>query len=131
MNDEPMRRVPLQVDKHGLRRGQLSRAIEDLADAAVLQDRRRLLRQQRTEAVKQQLQRRIVDAGVGTASDASLAMELGADGRLVLRHDHASDGRGLDLARARRVLEYTRRVWRRPVRLLTVNERGEPVEIGA
>ena len=58
-------------------------------------------------------------------------IELGADGSLVLRHDHASDGRGLDMQRARRVLEYTRRVWRRPVRLLTVNERGEPAELSA
>jgi stage V sporulation protein R len=57
--------------------------------------------------------------------------ELRSDGSLVLKHDHATDGRGLDLARARRVLEYTRRVWRRPVRLQTVNERGEPSELTA
>ncbi|HEX5477759.1 MAG TPA: SpoVR family protein, partial [Burkholderiales bacterium] len=59
------------------------------------------------------------------------AVELGHDGRLTLEHDHASDGRGLDAARARKVLEYTRRIWRRPVRLHTVNERGEPVELAA
>jgi stage V sporulation protein R len=59
------------------------------------------------------------------------AVELGQDGRLTLEHDHASDGRGLDAARARKVLEYTRRIWRRPVRLLTVNERAEPVELVA
>ncbi|HEX6265715.1 MAG TPA: SpoVR family protein [Burkholderiales bacterium] len=57
--------------------------------------------------------------------------ELRSDGSLELRHDHPSDGRGLDLARARRVLEYTRRAWRRPVRLQTVNERGEPAELSA
>jgi stage V sporulation protein R len=57
--------------------------------------------------------------------------ELRSDGSLELKHDHATDGRGLDLARARRVLEYTRRVWRRPVRLQTVNERGEPSELTA
>jgi stage V sporulation protein R len=57
--------------------------------------------------------------------------ELRSDGGLELKHDHPSDGRGLDLARARRVLEYTRRVWRRPVRLQTVNERGEPAELTA
>jgi stage V sporulation protein R len=59
------------------------------------------------------------------------AAELKADGGLVLAHEHASDGRGLDAARAKKVLEYTRRVWRRPVRLHTVNERGEPVELAA
>jgi stage V sporulation protein R len=59
------------------------------------------------------------------------ATELKSDGSLVLAHDHPSDGRGLDLNRAKRVLEYTRRVWRRPVHLHTVNERGEPAELTA
>jgi stage V sporulation protein R len=59
------------------------------------------------------------------------AIELQPDGGLALAHEHASDGRGLDAARAKKVLEYTRRVWRRPVRLHTVNERGEPVELAA
>jgi stage V sporulation protein R len=53
------------------------------------------------------------------------------DGALELAHDHAGDGRGLDTARARKVLEYVRRVWRRPVSLRTVNERREPVELAA
>jgi len=57
--------------------------------------------------------------------------ELRADGSLELFHDHASDGRGLDAARARKVLEYVRRVWRRPVKLRTVNERSDPVELAA
>jgi stage V sporulation protein R len=57
--------------------------------------------------------------------------ELRSDGSLELKHDHPSDGRGLDLARSRRVLEYVRRVWRRPVRLQTVNDRGEPAELTA
>ena len=56
---------------------------------------------------------------------------LKSDGSLVLRHDHASDGRGLDAARAKKVLEYVRRVWRRPVRLQTTNDRAEPVELAA
>jgi stage V sporulation protein R len=57
------------------------------------------------------------------------AVELGNDGSLSLSHAHPVDGRGLDLARAKKVLEYVRRVWRRPVRLDTVNERAEPVEV--
>ena len=59
------------------------------------------------------------------------AAEVKGDGALVLAHEHASDGRGLDAARARKVLEYTRRAWRRPVRLQTVNERGEAIELAA
>jgi stage V sporulation protein R len=59
------------------------------------------------------------------------AVEVKPDGGLVLAHEHASDGRGLDAARAKKVLEYTRRVWRRPVRLHTINDRAEPVELAA
>jgi len=59
------------------------------------------------------------------------AVEIKADGGLVLAHEHASDGRGLDASRAKKVLEYTRRAWRRPVRLHTVNDRGEPVELAS
>jgi stage V sporulation protein R len=59
------------------------------------------------------------------------AVEMRSDGGLELVHDHASDGRGLDAARARKVLEYVRRVWRRPVRLRTVNERRETIELAA
>lgn len=46
------------------------------------------------------------------------------DGTLELSHDHARDARGLDLMRAQKVLEYIHRVWRRPVVLRTVDERG-------
>jgi stage V sporulation protein R len=59
------------------------------------------------------------------------ATEMKHDGTLDMAHDHRSDGRGLDLSRAKRVLDYTRRVWRRAVRLHTVNERGEAVELAA
>ena len=51
------------------------------------------------------------------------ATELGVDGSLTLVHDHQSDGRGLDLQRADRVLDYVVRVWRRPVTLHTVDDR--------
>jgi len=57
--------------------------------------------------------------------------EMLNDGGLILTHDTASDGRGLDARRAKKVLEYVRRVWRRPVRLQTVNDRAEPVELAA
>jgi len=59
------------------------------------------------------------------------AVELKHDSTLVLSHDHPADGRGLDLTRAKRVLDYVQRVWRRPVRLQTTNERAEPVEVVA
>ena len=53
------------------------------------------------------------------------ATAVGNDGTLSLTHDHASDGRGLDLRRAQRVLEYVGELWRRPVTLTTVDDRGQ------
>lgn len=51
---------------------------------------------------------------------------LHVDGSLELVHDHQSDGRGLDLGRAERVLDYIARVWRRPVSLQTIGASGNP-----
>ena len=57
--------------------------------------------------------------------------EMKQDGSLVLVHDHEADGRGLDLERASRVLQYVHRVWRRPVTLQTLDGRGSPHELKA
>lgn len=57
--------------------------------------------------------------------------EMGADGSLILRHQHREDGRGLDAERARHVLDYIGRVWHRPVRLITVDGRGEETSLSA
>jgi len=46
------------------------------------------------------------------------------DFSLTLRHDHARDGRGLDLELAEQVMNYVARVWRRPVTLKTSDGRG-------
>ncbi|MDW8468460.1 MAG: SpoVR family protein [Burkholderiales bacterium] len=56
---------------------------------------------------------------------------LALDGSLELEHDAATDGRGLDQARARAVLGYVRRVWRRQVRLTTVDARGAKIQLDA
>jgi stage V sporulation protein R len=53
------------------------------------------------------------------------------DGTLELVHDHLNDGRGLDVERSRRVLEYLVKVWRRPIKLGTVNADGGALEISA
>jgi stage V sporulation protein R len=52
-----------------------------------------------------------------------------ADGTLELEHEHRTDGRGLDIERARKVLEYLHRLWRRPIVLDTVNAEGKPQQI--
>jgi stage V sporulation protein R len=57
--------------------------------------------------------------------------ELSADGSLTLLHDHHADGRGLDSERAEKVIEYVRRVWRRPVRLYTIDSDGRELELSS
>jgi stage V sporulation protein R len=57
------------------------------------------------------------------------AKHVRVDGTLELYHDHTVDGRGLDLERSRKVLEYVHRVWRRPVVLQTVDSQGSGLEI--
>jgi stage V sporulation protein R len=63
------------------------------------------------------------------ASPRVAAVETLADGTLILTHDHVSDGRGLDTSKTRKVLDYVKKVWRRPVRMNTINQLGEPIEI--
>jgi stage V sporulation protein R len=55
--------------------------------------------------------------------------ELRPDGTLVLQHDTQIDGRGLDPERARRVLEYVLRLWRRPVQIRTVDAALQTFEL--
>jgi stage V sporulation protein R len=52
---------------------------------------------------------------------AVLATHIANDGSLELVHEHATDGRGLDVDRAERVLDYMYTVWRRPISLETVD----------
>jgi stage V sporulation protein R len=51
--------------------------------------------------------------------------EMGIDGSLVLRHESNVDGRGLDTGRAKNVIDYIHRVWRRPVVLRTLDAKGK------
>src|SRR5204863_8535721 len=53
------------------------------------------------------------------------------DGTLELTRDGATDARGLDLERSRKVLDYLQRVWRRPIVLTTVNQAGSALELTA
>jgi stage V sporulation protein R len=53
------------------------------------------------------------------------------DGTLELVHDSSVDGRGLDLERSRKVLDYVQKVWRRPIVLTTVNQAGSTLELTA
>src|SRR5579862_9418912 len=59
------------------------------------------------------------------------AQHVRTDGTLELVHDSKIDGRGLDLERSRKVLDYLQRVWRRPIVLTTVNQAGSTLELTA
>ena len=55
-----------------------------------------------------------------------LARHVDQDGTLQLVHEHETDGRGLDLSRSEKVLQYVQSVWRRPVKLQTIDATGTP-----
>jgi stage V sporulation protein R len=57
------------------------------------------------------------------------AATVRVDGTLDLCHDHKTDGRGIDQERGRKVLEYVEKVWRRPVVLHSVDEKGADLEL--
>jgi stage V sporulation protein R len=59
------------------------------------------------------------------------ATHVRVDGTLDLLHDHKVDGRGLDVERGKKVLEYLHRVWRRPVIMHTIDEQGATIELAA
>ena len=61
---------------------------------------------------------------------AVLVKHIASDGSLDLVHEHATDGRGLDLDKAERVLDYIHKIWRRPIRLETVDSDGRSKMIG-
>jgi stage V sporulation protein R len=70
------------------------------------------------------LRERLIAPKFNFAAPHVQAVELSNDGSLMLRHDHVADGRGLDLERAQKVLEYIALVWRRPVALETIDGDG-------
>jgi stage V sporulation protein R len=56
------------------------------------------------------------------------AKHVRVDGTLELEHDIKTDGRGLDIERGKKVIEYMQRVWRRPVIMHTIDEHGAEME---
>jgi stage V sporulation protein R len=55
--------------------------------------------------------------------------EMGVDGALELKHQNVVDGRGLDMERALKVLDYIHRVWRRPVTMRTLDAGGKETKL--
>ena len=57
------------------------------------------------------------------------ASHVRVDGTLELKHDYKVDGRGIDAERARKVLEYVEKVWRRPVILHSIDSQGADLDL--
>jgi len=75
------------------------------------------------------LQESILAPKYGFGAPTVAAKHIQVDGTLELLHDHETDGRGLDLDRSRKVLDYVQRVWRRPVELHTVDQNGSALHL--
>jgi stage V sporulation protein R len=122
-------RIRAEEDDFGFIRNHLS---EDLATEL------NLFVHERTHKSVSEENYRVLDADIHDLHEAILApkfnydsprvrvKEMRHDGSLVLEHDADTDGRGLDLKRTHKVLEYIHSVWRRPIVLETVDEADEP-----
>ena len=82
-----------------------------------------------TEADSAALREAILAPKYNFGAPAVAISAVRVDGALELTHDHRTDGRGLDSERARHVLEYLQRVWRRPVTLRTIDAGGTELEL--
>jgi stage V sporulation protein R len=127
---EYARRVCRDEDDFGFVRNYLDREIAEKLDLFVYEERRNgeiRIRSRDLAAVREAIL--APKYHYGAPRVAVKALEL--DGTLVLEHDAATDARGLDQRRAATVLKYVQRVWRRPVRLATVDARGAKIELEA
>ncbi|WP_334188803.1 SpoVR family protein [Noviherbaspirillum sp.] len=118
------RRIMKEEDDFGFIRNYLSAELIDKLDLFVYQERGDgdiRIAEREVHAVHEA----ILSPKFNYGAPRIAAQHLHVDGSLQLVHDHQSDGRGIDLARAERALEYIGRVWRRPVTLHTVGDRGE------
>ncbi|MGE5131197.1 MAG: SpoVR family protein [Sphingomonadaceae bacterium] len=122
--EERAREVRRDEDDFGFIRNHLDRALaEELGLLLIESDADGGVRVARGDI--SQLKEALLASRFNYGAPRVAVSELHADGSLELIHDSASDGRGLDLERAKRVLDYVARVWRRPVRLHTVDGDGE------
>jgi stage V sporulation protein R len=129
------------IEEHGLERGFAIRSEDD--DFS-------FVRNYLTEELAEELQLfryrseadgsvRVVDTDIDAVRETLLAPKynfgvpsvfanhVATDGSLELYQEHDIDGRGLDIERAEKVLDYIHRVWRRPVKLETVDAEGKSV----
>lgn len=127
---EAARRIMQQDDDFAFIRGQLT---------SELAEEMRLFRYEGPAKGPYRVQERDLDAlheallapKFGFGAPTVAVQHVRVDGTLELAHDHVTDGRGLDAERSSKVLDYLVKVWRRPIKLATVNAEGGSFEISA
>ena len=125
---EPARRIMEQDDDFGFIRNHLTRELAD--ELGLFRYNQRSDGQVKVlENDLTALHESIIHPKYNFGAPSVAARHVRVDGTLELVHDHKVDGRGLDLERSRRVLEYVHKVWRRSVILHTVDQQGSGLEI--
>jgi stage V sporulation protein R len=81
------------------------------------------------EADMPKLHEAIVGPKYNFGAPSIAAAHVRVDGTLELAHDYKTDGRGIDVERGKKVLEYVEKVWRRPVMLHTVDTQGAALDL--
>jgi stage V sporulation protein R len=120
---EAARRIMEQDDDFGFVRNHLTRELAD--ELKMFRYSARSDGQVKVlEADLPALRESVLGPKYGFGAPTVAAKHVQLDGTLELVHDHETDGRGLDLERSRKVLDYVQRVWRRPVELHTVYQHG-------
>jgi stage V sporulation protein R len=120
---EAARRVCAEEDDFGFIRNHLDRELAEELDLFSYQSRK----DGETRVLSRDIddvREAILGPKYNYGAPAIAVERMHDDGGLVLRHDHARDGRGLDLDQAEQVMNYVCRVWRKPVTLHTVDFRG-------
>jgi len=125
---EAARHIMEQDDDFGFVRNHLTRELADELNlfrfSARSDGQIKVLEHELTE-----LHEALLGAKYNFGAPTVSASHVRNDGTLELTHDNSVDGRGLDLERSRKVLDYVQRVWRRPIVLTTVNQAGSTLEL--
>ncbi|MDQ1921495.1 SpoVR family protein [Massilia pseudoviolaceinigra] len=120
---EQARRICREEDDFGFVRNYLDKELADKLDLFVYETRQDGDTRIASRDIHQ-IREAILAPKFNYGAPCIAVSQVGPDGALALHHDYLRDGRGLELPQAETVMEYVKRVWRRPVTLHTVDFRG-------
>ncbi|MDQ1833505.1 SpoVR family protein [Massilia scottii] len=120
---EQARRICREEDDFGFVRNYLDKELADKLDLFVYETRQDGDTRIASRDIHQ-IREAILAPKFNYGAPCIAVSQVGPDGALALHHDYLRDGRGLELPQAETVMDYVKRVWRRPVTLHTVDFRG-------